>query len=84
MGFPGSASGKEPAANAGVAEDVGSIPGLGRFPWRRAWQSTPVFWPGKSHGQRNLEGYSPWSHIGHDLSDLALTHAVPVIRALLS
>ena len=28
--------------------DLGSIPGLGRFPWRRAWQPIPVFLPGKS------------------------------------
>ena len=31
-------------------------------PWRRAWQPTPVFLPGESHGQRSLVGYSPWSH----------------------
>jgi len=31
----------------------------GKIPWRRAWQSTPVFLPGKSHGQRSLVGYSP-------------------------
>ena len=30
--------------------------------WRRKWQSTPVFLPGKSHGQRILAGYSPWGH----------------------
>ena len=29
-------------------------------PWRRKWQPTPVLSPGKSHGQRNLVGYSPW------------------------
>jgi len=29
-------------------------------PQRRAWQLTPVFLPGESHGQRSLEGYSPW------------------------
>ena len=29
-------------------------------PWRRAWQPTSVFLPGESHGQRSLEGYSPW------------------------
>ena len=28
--------------------------------WRWKWQSTPVFLPGKSHGQRSLVGYSPW------------------------
>ena len=39
---------------------LGLIPGLGRFPWRRAWQATPVFLPGESHGQRSLAGYRPW------------------------
>ena len=34
-------------------------PWVGRIPWRRAWQSTPVFLPGESHGQRILAGYSP-------------------------
>ena len=32
----------------------------GRIPWRRAWQPSPVFLPGKSHGQRSLVGYSVW------------------------
>ena len=45
------------ACNAG---DLGSIPGLGRFPWRREWLPTSVFSPGKPHGQRGLAGYSPW------------------------
>ena len=30
--------------------------------WRRAWQPTPVILPGESHGQRSLEGHSPWGH----------------------
>ena len=30
-----------------------------RYEWRREWQSTPVFLPGESHGQRSLMGYSP-------------------------
>ena len=47
---------------AGEVRDTGSIPGLGRFPWRRKWQPTPVFLPGESHGQRSLVGYSPWGH----------------------
>ena len=55
-GFPGGASDKESACNAG---DVGSIPGLGRsLGWE--WQPTPVFLPGKLHGQRSLASYSPW------------------------
>ena len=32
------------------AGDKGSIPGSGTIPWRRAWQPTPVFLPGESHG----------------------------------
>ena len=35
-------------------------PWVGKISWRRKWQPTPVFLPGKSHGQRNLVGYSPW------------------------
>ena len=35
------------------------IPQVGKIPWRRKWQPTPVFMPGEYHGQRNLEGYSP-------------------------
>jgi len=30
--------------------------------WRRKWPPTPVFFPGKFHGQRSLVGYSPWGH----------------------
>ena len=33
---------------------------MGKIPWRRTWQPTPGFLPGKSHGQRSLVGYSPW------------------------
>ena len=38
----------------------GFDPWVGKIPWRRKWQPTPVLLPGKSHGQRNLVGYSPW------------------------
>ena len=42
---------------------------VGKIPWRRKWQPTPVFLPGKSHRQRSLAGCSPWSHkkVGHNL-----------------
>jgi len=36
-------------ANAGDAGDAG--PWVGKIPWRRKWQPTPVFFPGKFHGQ---------------------------------
>ena len=53
---------------------MGSIPGLdpwiGKIPWRREWQPTLVLLPEKSHGQRNLEGYSPWGRkrVRHDIA----------------
>ena len=49
---------KNPPANAGDTRDVSLIPGSGGFPGRRAWQPTPVFLPGESHGQTSLEGCS--------------------------
>ena len=55
--FPGGSDGQESACNA---EEPGLIAGLGKMPWRRVWQSTPVLLPGKSHGRRSLVGCSPW------------------------
>ena len=64
---------KNPPASAEDIRNVGSISGLGRFPWRRAWQPTPVFLPGESHGQRSLAGYSPWGRKELDTTE-QLTH----------
>ena len=44
------------------ARHVGLIPGLGSSPGVGKWQPTPVFLPGKFHGQRSLAGYSPRGH----------------------
>ena len=44
--------------NAGDIRDAGSILGWEDH-WRRAWQPTPAFLPGESHGQRSLAGYRP-------------------------
>ena len=53
---------------------------VGKIPWRRKWQPTPVFLPGKSHGQRSLSGYSPWGCKESDMTyQLILT--VKVILA---
>ena len=38
----------------------GFHPWVGKIPWRRKWQPTPVFLPGKSHGRQSLVGYCPW------------------------
>ena len=55
--FHSGSDGKESACNVG---DRSSIPGSGRSFWRRAWQSTAVFLPGESHGQRSLASYNLW------------------------
>ena len=57
-GFPGGSNRKEPANNA---EERGWIPASGRSP-AEGHGYTPVFSPGKSHGQRSITGYSPWDH----------------------
>ena len=48
----------------------GFNPWIRKILWRRKWQPTPVFLPGKSHGRRSLAGYSPWGRkgVGHDLA----------------
>ena len=55
--LPGWLSGKEPICQCRRCR---LDPWVGKIPWRRKWQPTPVFLPGKSHGQRSLVGYSPW------------------------
>ena len=62
LGFPGSSGSAESACNA---EDLGSIPGLGRFPWRKERLPTAIFWPGESHGL-----YSPWGRKESDMTKL--------------
>ena len=52
-------------------------PWVGKTPWRRKWQPTPVFLPGKSHGQRSLMGYSPWSCKESDTAERLSTHTPP-------
>ena len=44
-------------------------PWIRKIFWRRKWQSTPAFLPGKSHGQRSLVGYSPWGHKESDTTE---------------
>ena len=42
---------------------------IGKIPWKRQWQSTPVLLPGKSHGWRSLVGYSPWARKESDTTE---------------
>ena len=58
-------------------------PWVRKIPWRRKWQPTPVFLPGESSGQRNLEGYSPWGRKESDSTErLTLTHSTGIENSL--
>ena len=69
LGPPGGSSGEEPGWQCGRRKRRGLDPWVGKTPWRRKWQPTPVFLPAKSHGQRNLEGYSSWSRKESDTTE---------------
>ena len=42
---------------------------VGKIPWIREWEPTPVFFPGESHGPRSLWGYSPWDSKESDTTE---------------
>ena len=50
-------------------ERLGFDTWVGKIPWRRKWQPTPVHLPGKYHGQRSLVGCSPWGHKESDTTE---------------
>ena len=70
LGFPVGTSGKEPACQCRTHERHGFDPWVGKIPWRRKGQPTPVFLPGKSHIDRG----ALWAtvlglqRVGHNLA----------------
>ena len=62
---------------------LGFNPWVSKIPRRRKWQSTPVFLPGESHGQRSLGVYSPWGCKELDTQAWAGTQAHPTFSTLL-
>ena len=77
-----------------VAQMVKNLPAMqktrvqslvGKIPWRREWQPSPVFLPGEFHGQRSLAGYSPWSNQESDtpeqLTHFNLPHSSSVVKS---
>ena len=57
--YSNSANGKETTCQCRRQKRYRFNPWVGKVPWRRAWQSTPVSSPGESHGHRSLAGCSP-------------------------
>ena len=68
-GFPGGASGKESGCQCRKRRRRGFDSWVRKIPWRRKWQPTPVFLPGKSHGQRSLAGSGRWDGKESDTTD---------------
>ena len=80
--FPGNARGEELTCQRRRHMGCEFEPWVGKIPWRRAWQPTPMFLPGESHGQRSLEGYSPrvrksWTRLKR-LSRHAFLRVLPI------
>ena len=62
-------SGKQSVCQCRRCKRRGFDPWVGKIPWRRKWQPTPVFLLGKSHVQRSLVGCSPWGHKESDMTE---------------
>ena len=63
-------SGKGPTCQCRRRKDTGSNPGSQGFPWKKAWQPTPVFVPEESHRPGSLAGYSPWGRKESDTTEV--------------
>ena len=66
LDFPGGSDGKASCLQCGRP---GFSPWVGKILWRRKWQPTLVLFPGKSHGQRSVVGYSPWGRKESDTTE---------------
>ena len=78
-GFLGGASGKESTCQC---KRWGLDLWVGKISWSRNWQPTPVFLPGKTHGQRRLAGYSPWDRKESDTTEPLSTELSQVLLIL--
>ena len=78
LGFPGG------SVRIHLPSRCGFSPWGRKIPWRRKWQPTPVFLPGKSHGQRSLADYSPWGHkrVRHHWATKHSTNKIQRIKSI--
>ena len=79
VGLPRWLNGKESTCQSRRCR---SDPWVRKIPWRRKWPPTLVFLPEKSHGQRNLAGYSPWGHKVLNMTELLNNNNILHIRGL--
>ena len=69
MGLPGGTNDKERTCQCRRRKRCRFNPWVGKIPWRRAWQSTPVFLPRESLGQRSLAGNHSQSRKESDMTE---------------
>ena len=81
MGFQADASGKESSCQYKRCKRHRFDPWVGKITWRREWQPTPVFLPGKSHAQRSLVGGSPGSEESDTTGQLSTEHIYNMSRS---
>ena len=84
LGFPGGASGKDPACQCRRWKRCAFIPWVGKVPWKSTWQPTPVFLPGESPrteepgGSQSMES----QRVGHNWSNLARLHTHLLVKKM--
>ena len=78
IGLPGWLSGKECACQCRKLRRWGFDPWIRKIPWRSKWEPSPIFLPGKSHGQKSQEGYSPWGLKESDNTEWLNTSGIQV------
>ena len=61
--------GSDSEESAGKYKKPGFDLWVRKIPWRREWQSTPVFLPGEFHGRRSLAAYGPGGHKELDMTE---------------
>ena len=61
-GYCGASPAAQTVKNLPAMQETWIHPWIRKIPWRRKWKPTPVFLPGKFHGQRSLAGSSPWGY----------------------
>ena len=74
---------KNPPVSAGDIREHRFYPWVRKIPRRRAWQPTPIFLPGESHGKMSMVDYGPWGHKESDTTE-AIKHAHTLYRELSS
>ena len=82
-GFPGGSRSKEPASQCRRHKWHGFDPWVGKIHESRKWQSTLVFLPGESQGQRSQGDYSPWGHKESDITEATEWYTIEAWNSLI-